>query len=244
MVLNPSSVSVSGAGSIDELRLYPENAEMVSYTHDPLIGLTSQCDVNNRINYFKYDTYGRLSQIVDQDKNVLKKYCYNYAGQQENCLDCSEPTPPDWQNIGSPVCEQGPCGNTGYQLQQQMDMNSCTNLGVRYVNVGYNPGVCSPGSGTLISYANNAGLSGFTITYTDRVTGQPYSFAIPGSGSGVLGCIPSASYTISISKPGNNIYLTFGLGCTTQSGTSAYWAKINIPGFLGSCNMVTLDAGM
>ncbi|MBL0267853.1 MAG: hypothetical protein IPP99_04040 [Chitinophagaceae bacterium] len=186
----------------------------------------------------------RLVVVRDHDNKVVKKICYNFSGQVENCMDCTNPGPPDWQNIGSPICEQGSCGNTGYQLQQQMDMNPCNNYPTRYVNIGYNPGVCTPGSGNMISYVNNSGLSGFTITYTDRVTGQPYSFNIPPTGSGVLGCIPSASYTISISKPGNNIYLTFGLGCTTQSGTSANWAKINIPGFLGSCNMVTIDMGM
>lgn len=87
-VVNPSGglVTVSGTnGIIDELRLYPAEAQMTTYTYEPLIGMTSQCDINNRITYYEYDGFGRLTLVRDQDKNVLKKLCYNYAGQPEEC---------------------------------------------------------------------------------------------------------------------------------------------------------------
>jgi hypothetical protein len=86
-VANPSSgtITVSGSGTIDELRLYPKGAFMTTYTYAPLIGITSQCDLNNRISYYEYDSVGRLALIRDQDKNILKQIYYNYAGQAENC---------------------------------------------------------------------------------------------------------------------------------------------------------------
>lgn len=86
-VINPSggAISVSGTGLIDEIRLYPSNAQMTTFTYDPLIGLTSQCDPENKIVYYEYDSFGRLNLIRDQDRNIIKKYCYNYAGQTENC---------------------------------------------------------------------------------------------------------------------------------------------------------------
>lgn len=71
--------------SIDELRLYPKGAQMSSYTYDPLVGITSQCDINNDITYYEYDAAGRLQLVRDQNKYVLKKYCYNYAGQPGSC---------------------------------------------------------------------------------------------------------------------------------------------------------------
>jgi hypothetical protein len=80
-----STLTVTGSGGIDELRLYPANAQMTTYTYNPLIGMTSQCDVNNRIIYYEYDILGRLHLVRDQYKNILKKICYNYAGQPENC---------------------------------------------------------------------------------------------------------------------------------------------------------------
>jgi hypothetical protein len=86
-ITNPpgGSITVSGSGTIDELRLYPKGALMITYTYAPLIGMTSQCDQNNRISYYEYDSVGRLGLIRDQDKNIVKQICYNYAGQTENC---------------------------------------------------------------------------------------------------------------------------------------------------------------
>jgi YD repeat-containing protein len=78
-------ISVSGTGFIDELRLHGERTQMTTYTLQPLLGLTSKCDPANRITYYEYDFEGRLSVIRDQDKNILKKFCYNYAGMPEDC---------------------------------------------------------------------------------------------------------------------------------------------------------------
>lgn len=80
-----TSLTVSGSNYIDELRLYPKVASVITYTYTPLIGITSQCDANNRITYYQYDSISRLKLILDQDKKILKKICYNYAGQAESC---------------------------------------------------------------------------------------------------------------------------------------------------------------
>jgi YD repeat-containing protein len=73
-----SQVTISGSGLVDELRLYPKGAQMNTYTYDPLIGITSHCDVANKIVYFEYDGFGRLKLIRDQDKNILKTIDYKY----------------------------------------------------------------------------------------------------------------------------------------------------------------------
>lgn len=80
LVTGTSSVSISGTGSIDEVRLYPSVAQMTSYTYSPLIGITSQCDLDNKITYYFYDSIGRLKWIKDQDGNIVKTFQYHYTG--------------------------------------------------------------------------------------------------------------------------------------------------------------------
>jgi len=57
---------------------------MTTYTYNPLVGISSQCDVAGRITYYYYDSFGRLSYVKDQDGNVIKTYGYHYTGQAAN----------------------------------------------------------------------------------------------------------------------------------------------------------------
>lgn len=84
-VSGTGNIIVSGNGYIDELRLYPIDAQMTTYTVIPSIGVTSECSPAAIITYYQYDKAGRLSTIKDQYNNVLKTICYNYAGQVEDC---------------------------------------------------------------------------------------------------------------------------------------------------------------
>jgi hypothetical protein len=52
---------------------------MTTYTHDPLKGITTQCDINNRITYYQYDSIGRLTLVKDQDKYIIKRLSYVYT---------------------------------------------------------------------------------------------------------------------------------------------------------------------
>ncbi|ANH80035.1 hypothetical protein A8C56_02710 [Niabella ginsenosidivorans] len=61
------------------------NALVSSYTYKPLVGMTSETDPSGRTTYYEYDGFGRLSVVKDDTGKVLKKYCYNYAGQPVNC---------------------------------------------------------------------------------------------------------------------------------------------------------------
>jgi YD repeat-containing protein len=87
-VTGTSSVSVSGSNDIDELRLYPATAQMTTYTYSPLLGLTSQCDVDNRPSWYSYDPLGRLKMIRDQDGNILQQYDYQYQASNRCGSNC------------------------------------------------------------------------------------------------------------------------------------------------------------
>ncbi len=78
VLTNISTVTITGSGIIDELRLYPTSAQMSTLTFEPLVGVTSQCDKANRIIYYEYDNLNRLALIRDQDKKIIKRIDYKY----------------------------------------------------------------------------------------------------------------------------------------------------------------------
>lgn len=75
---NASSITLSGSGSIDELRLHPRDASMTTYTYDLLKGVSSITDPNGKTTYYKYDKLSRLKSIIDKDGNMLKGLDYRY----------------------------------------------------------------------------------------------------------------------------------------------------------------------
>ncbi len=75
-----STLTISGTGAIDEVRLFPSNSLMTTYTYTPLIGMTTSCDPDNKVTYYFFDGLGRLKWAKDQDGNILKTYQYHYSG--------------------------------------------------------------------------------------------------------------------------------------------------------------------
>lgn len=78
VITTSTSLSVSGNGQIDELRLYPKGALIQTFTYSPLIGISSMCDQSNRINYYEYDSFGRLLLIKDLEGNIIKTFEYKH----------------------------------------------------------------------------------------------------------------------------------------------------------------------
>ena len=70
---------ISGSGFIDEVRMYPVGASMTTYTYNPLFGITSVNDANNKITFYEFDKLSRLKNIKDQNRNITKNLFYNYG---------------------------------------------------------------------------------------------------------------------------------------------------------------------
>ncbi|QJD95749.1 RHS repeat protein [Mucilaginibacter robiniae] len=64
----------------DDLRICPADAQMTTYTYDPLVGTTSVTDAKGETLYYEYDSFQRLITIRDRYGNVKSHYEYNYAG--------------------------------------------------------------------------------------------------------------------------------------------------------------------
>lgn len=65
---------------IQAIRNHPSmsNAMVYTYTYDPLVGMTSIVDENNRLSTFEYDGLGRLKLVRDFNNDIVKMYDYNY----------------------------------------------------------------------------------------------------------------------------------------------------------------------
>jgi hypothetical protein len=81
----------TGTVWFDDLRIFPSEADMTTFTYDPLVGITSQLDGKNLAQHYEYDKLNRLQYIRDGKRNLLKAFCYNYLGQQANCFTVNTP---------------------------------------------------------------------------------------------------------------------------------------------------------
>lgn len=56
---------------LDELRLYPLDAEMNSWTYEPLLGVSSHNDERSDITYYEYDVQGHQKAVRDVNGNII-----------------------------------------------------------------------------------------------------------------------------------------------------------------------------
>lgn len=75
-VTGVSTVSISGTGMIDELRLHPFTTSMETNTYKPLVGISAENDQRNSIINYQYDSARRLKTIRDGNWKVLKHFDY------------------------------------------------------------------------------------------------------------------------------------------------------------------------
>ena len=54
------------------------NAQVTTFTYDPLIGVTSVTDPRGETIYYSYDNFNRLEFVKDAQGNILSKNEYNY----------------------------------------------------------------------------------------------------------------------------------------------------------------------
>lgn len=69
---------LTGGDGYDDVRVYPKDAIMATYTYEPLVGITSKIDEKSKTIYYEYDGFQRLEYIRDQNRNIITRNQYNY----------------------------------------------------------------------------------------------------------------------------------------------------------------------
>jgi YD repeat-containing protein len=181
---NYTGPSMSISGIIDDIRIFPSDAQMINYGYNPLVGKTAEIDSRGRSVTYEYDGLGRMNIARDNDKNILSKNCYNYAGQPINCNTANAYTNTVQSGsftknncspglIGTSVTYSVASGLYSSTISQadadQQALNDVNLNGQNYANTN---GTCiSPFGNTVQSQSftrNNCptGNQGSTVTYT------------------------------------------------------------------------------
>lgn len=176
-VKNSSSCSISGNGFIDEIRLYPADAYIQSYSYEHLVGMSGEVDTRGLLSSYEYDGFGRLIRIRNVDGQILKQWEYLYRA---TLFSNSCGTQSNWQPTGTTRCVlDANYATTGELEIQQMDMNPCsiTYSQIQWVNVGMNAMACPSCSGVDKRLINGICETGVKICDGDfRQNGQPYHY--------------------------------------------------------------------
>jgi YD repeat-containing protein len=163
--------SVTLSGQIDDVRVFPKDALMTSYTYNPLVGKTSETDPSGRSTIYQYDGLNRLMTVRDQDNNILKQYDYEYQ-------QCATPT---YNTVQSQAFTKNNCGTGLYgssvtytvpagkysacslAAANQLAENDISYNGQNYANAN---GTCSTTAPCVAPTTVTATASGTTITVT------------------------------------------------------------------------------
>lgn len=87
VINNPLTTDAQMRTELNNIRtgLASSTVQVTTFTYEPLIGMTSQTNPVGKTNFYEYDGFNRLTTIKNQDGNIVKKICYKYDGQPEDC---------------------------------------------------------------------------------------------------------------------------------------------------------------
>jgi len=69
---------ISQGMKLDELRAYPKDAQLSTYSYNDAMQINSTIDANGIQNTYEYDNLNRLIKIRDNNNDIVKKYEYWY----------------------------------------------------------------------------------------------------------------------------------------------------------------------
>jgi len=215
------SSGMSVTGPVDDVRIFPAGAMMSTYTYRPLVGMTSEIDPRGYTSYFTYDAFSRLSTELDKDRNVLKRYCYNYTGQSTSCPLYTTP-PQESVNVS----------NTTNEANLLIFTNQTTSDVLTYTVAAGTQQLLKLPSGTYgVTIGPVSPVSGYPINYTINGLVQTYFATVGYSNVAITG-----ASTVTIAPPAEeNVNVTntsteaLTLAFTYNPGSYSYTYTFSVP---------------
>jgi len=210
-----TSITISGSTSIDELRMYPIDAQMTTYTYDPS-GLRAIVDTKGQTSFFEYDFAQRLKNIKDWNGNIVKNFGYhNYDMTVGNDAigattftrdNCPTGTSPQTTTYSVAANKYLSSTKSSANAEAQYDLKVNGQLKAD------NPANCGcPVTTVAFTLTNSTGISGFTANFSGLA---PFNF--PASGSTIVQ-VPVGLYSTLTAGPVGTQTHTFKLDALTQS---------------------------
>jgi hypothetical protein len=214
------ALNISGSISVDELRLYPTDAQMITYNYDPS-GLRSISDTKGANSYFDYDFAQRLKNVKDWQGNVVKNYGYHTYDQtfgnqvqsasipRNNCPPNTTPgsltyTVPANKYYSSTLASANADAIYDMDLNGQIKANANCSCTVIYISV---------------QVTNSAGPASYPISFTGLPT-----YYVPTGVSNIS--VPQGSYaTCQVGPEGSGTY-KFTMG-TRPAQDNVHYATFN-----------------
>ena len=167
---------------VDDIRFRPTDAQITTYTYDPLIGMTSETDANNITTYYEYDDFGRLERIRDNNGNILEENFYHYYSTNTIYSSSSQ---------GGTI---SPSGYINVEEGSSKTYNFVPDMGYRIKDVLIN----GESQGAVSSYT----FTNITTSHTILVEFEVYNFIdtnVPGLGFTLAGGTKSFTITSNVS---------------------------------------------
>lgn len=216
-----TSITLSGSGLVDELRLYPDGALMTTYAFDPSAGMTESMDAKGLVNHFEYDGLMRLQNIKDQYGNIVKNYQYNYySAAYGNAAKDSSYTRnncPANTTPGAPVLVSIPANK--YYAYSTSAANAAAQADLDYNAQNYANANCScTTTSVTVTLTNSTGVSGFQAYFSGY-----NSFAFPANGTTTI-TVPAGTYNITINPINAPTTRKFTLSSSSTGGSTVVTA--------------------
>lgn len=231
---------------IDDIRVFPADAFMTSYAHNPVVGATGETDPAGKSTFYEYDGLSRLNIVRDNERKIVKKYCYNFAGQSNGCAlftntaqsgNFSKNNCP--YGLGTPVTYPVPAGKYYSEISQadanQQAINDVNANGQSYANAN---GGCQ--TNFFVRLDRELAISYYDEYYSYENTKYYLRFFTNSAGTIPLTLQAHATvnvhyYTTHERSPNYNYYNNVSWPTSVYAGTSEHFitAEDNLDCYLG-----------